>query len=271
MMSPGIAPRAIVHGVAAAVLATLAAGGCARVGPPGGGPEDTTPPEVLSTQPAAGATGVPVDTVVRIEFSEDMNRVAVERAFSLEPEVDLKNLAWDGRSLVVRPESDLPDSTTFVASIASGVDDSHGVGLEGDFSLTFSTGPTIDTGIIAGEVTRDGRPVEGATVWACRRSLVTEEGAVWPCRYSVSTGPEGTFRITGVAVSERPYVVLGFVDADEDDVYSVNEEEGVIADVVASISEPGDAAEGIKLELMDASGLDSPTAPGEEELWNSRR
>ena len=244
------------------VKALLAAGalitGCARVGAPGGGPADTTPPEVLATEPADGATWVPLDSVIRIAFSEEMNRVATERAFSLEPPVKLKNLKWDGLALVAKPESALPESTTFVVRIDEGADDYHGVKLEGRVSVTFSTGPSLDTGAISGIVTRDGDPVPGATVWACRGPVMTTDGVVRRCRYSATTDRDGTFSIAGVAASETPYLVLAFIDFNEDDVYSVDEEAGVIADVRASIAEPGTVAEGITLELEDSSEVEGP-------------
>ena len=143
--------------------------------------------------------------------------------------------------------------------------------MAGPFVLMFSTGPTVDTGVITGEVTRSGDPVSGATVWACRRAVRANDGSIEPCRYSAVTGADGTFRIEAVAASERPYVLLAFVDADEDGVYSVTDEEGVIASLEALVDEPGASASGIKMELEIPAGGEEPPAAGEEELWNSRK
>ena len=94
----GATKWALLAGLALA----LAAAGCARVGPPGGGPEDTTPPEIVSTEPADGATEVTRDASLRLVFSEDMDRVSAERAFSVEPGLEFRNLRWDGDVLVAR-------------------------------------------------------------------------------------------------------------------------------------------------------------------------
>lgn len=256
--------RSLAH-MPALVLALALISGCARVGPPTGGPEDSTPPEVVATVPEDGSTGTGRDTEIRIGFSEEMNRVSVERGFSIAPDVKLRNPRWDGTTFVARPVAELPDSTTFVVGVAESAEDYHGVALEEPFALMFSTGATLDTGVISGAVTMLGEGVAGATVWACRRSVTTEGGVVRSCRYATLTASDGTFRIVGVAASERPYVLLAFVDTNEDDVYSVHEETGRITDVAALIDGSGTTAAGIRIELADGLEEGTPASMGGEE------
>ncbi len=249
----------------ALALALAFISGCARVGLPPGGPEDSTPPEVVTTVPENGATGAGRDTRITIEFSEEMNRLSVERGFSIEPTVKLRNLMWDGAALVARPVAELPDSTTFVVRITESALDYHGVAIEEPFVMMFSTGGTLDTGVISGAVSMMGEGVPGATVWACRRSLSTVGRFVRSCRYATVTAADGTFRIVGVAASERPYVLLAFVDTNEDNVYSLREETGRIAETAALIDGPGATAAGIQIELADALDEEAPAIMREEE------
>jgi len=249
----------------ALVLALAFISGCARVGMPPGGPEDNTPPEVVTTAPENDATGTGRDTGITIGFSEEMDRLSVERSFSIEPVVKLRNLRWDGTALVARPVAELPDSTTFVVRIAESALDYHGVAIEAPFVLMFSTGPTLDTGVISGAVSVMGEGVPGATVWACRRSVKTAGGVIRGCRYAAMTAADGTFQIAGVAASERPYVLVAFVDTNEDDVYSVREETGRIADTAALIDEPGATATGIQIELADGLDEEMPASMRGEE------
>ncbi|MEA3408841.1 MAG: Ig-like domain-containing protein [Candidatus Eisenbacteria bacterium] len=238
-------------------LALVLISGCARVGLPPGGPEDTTPPEVVTTVPEDGATEAARDTQIEIEFSEEMNRVSVEHGFSIVPDVELRNLRWDGATLVAGPVAELPDSTTFIVEIAQSAKDYHEVAIEEPFVLMFSTGGTLDTGVISGAVSVMGAAVPGATVWACRGSVTTDGGVIRGCRYAAVTDTDGAFRIVGVAAMERPYILLAFIDTDEDNVYSVREETGRIAETNALIDGPGAVAAGIQIEL--AGDLDEET------------
>lgn len=250
--------RRATAALALAALAALAAS-CARTGPPGGGPEDTTPPEVVSTHPEEGATGVARDTVVRIAFSEEMRRVSVERALSVAPDTVSMTLSWEGRALLARPRRALPDSTTLVLTLGESAQDYHGVPLGAPFVLAFSTGPSVDTGVISGTVTSLGEPVAGAVVWACRRPPGTgPAGLLEPCRYSAVTAEDGAFRIERVAASDRPYTLVAFVDGNGDGGYSVREERGVIADAAALIVEPGATALGIHIELAGVFDENTP-------------
>ncbi len=120
------------RGFAAAVvvLGACMSAGCARPGPPGGGPLDSTPPAVVRTTPADGATDVPPETPIEIEFSEEMGRDSVERALSMTPNVGLDVPRWRGTTLTTRVlTGGLPDSTTFVVTIGPAALDYHSVAL----------------------------------------------------------------------------------------------------------------------------------------------
>ena len=256
----------------ALAVALVLVSGCARVGPPPGGPSDNTPPVIVLTVPENAATGVGRYGEIRIEFSEEMNRRSVERGFSIEPDVELRNLRWDGAALVVTPVAELPDSTTFVVGLAESAEDYHGVAMETPLVLTFSTGLTLHTGVISGAVTLMGDGVAGATVWACRPPVTSDDGIIRVCRYATLTASDGTFRFVGVAASERPYVLLAFVDKDGDNVYTVHEETGRLADAAAIIDGPDAVAPGIQIELTDGLDEGMPAITREkEELWNSQK
>lgn len=58
----------------------LGIGSCAQKGFPPGGPEDRTPPTIVSAFPDSGATGVELGSAMTVLFSEKMNRRSVEAA-----------------------------------------------------------------------------------------------------------------------------------------------------------------------------------------------
>lgn len=258
----GVAAARRTLAVVPALLAALAFG-CARVGPPGGGPEDSTPPAVSETVPGDGETLVAPDTEIRVEFSEEMNRISVERAFAVAPELKLKNLRWDGRTLVAPPEEALAESTTYTVEVAGTAQDYHGVSMPESHSFMFSTGPTLNTGRIDGLVTMARDPVPGATVWACAGAVEPDSlGVIARCGYGTTATPAGSFLIAGVRTRSTPYVLIAFIDLDEDGAYDTNEEPGRVSDAAALVDESGESASGLAIEIEDPHGGETPA--GEE-------
>lgn len=247
---------------AVAVLATaVCLSGCARTGPPGGGPADSTPPVVEETTPSDGATLVDRNVEIRIAFSEEMKRVTVERAFSLAPRVELDNLKWSGRTLVAAPSSALPDSTTFLVTVGETAEDYHGVAIETTHVFSFSTGERLHAGRISGRVSMNGEPVAGAAVWACRGAVAPDaDGRIVSCGYSTVSSEDGTFLIAGVRETSVPYTLLAFVDGDGDNAYSVGAETGRVSEAAAVVNEPGREATGMELVLEEPEegAVDAP-------------
>ncbi len=247
---------ALVSFATAVALAAVGAG-CAKPGPPGGGPPDEQPPEVVSTRPADAATMVDTDSELEIEFSEEMNRPSVERSLAIVPDVGRLDMSWKGRTLFVDPAESFPESTTVVVEIASSAQDYHNVASGRPFSFAFSTGPSMDSGIISGIVTAGGDPMEGAVVWACAgAALADSTGVVRPCGYGTSSGEDGTFTIRRVRPTATPYTIVAFMDANGDRRYAPSSETGGVLDDAAFVESQGDSVGGLVVPI-------EPPPPGE--------
>ena len=73
------------------------------------------PPEpaaVAMAYPRRDATAVPVDTVVQIVYSADVDRAAVEQAVQIDPPVPV-NKTWHGNTLVLEPQEPLKPDTPY--------------------------------------------------------------------------------------------------------------------------------------------------------------
>lgn len=238
-----------------AIVGLCVLAGCARPGPPPGGPADTTPPELVRTLPADGETRVDRDAVIEVEFSEEMDRQSVERAFSVTPEVALRNLRWKGRVLLAEPAEALPDSTTFVAAVAEVAKDYHGVRIARAHSFAFATGDAIDAGTLTGTVTVLEEPVEGAVVWACEGDVTTDSlGVVAPCAYAAKSTEDGEFALANVRSSTIGYSLVAFIDRNGNGRYETGTETGWIVPSAASVGAPGDSVGGLSIELRVPPG-----------------
>ena len=123
---------------------------------------DATAPSVISTAPAAGASGVATSAIVTATFSEPMNPASISAStFSLTPSGGASVAAafsYDGPTRTARltPSASLAAATTYTALIVSGpsgVRDVAGNPLAANHSWTFTTSstPPPPTGVIARE------------------------------------------------------------------------------------------------------------------------
>ncbi|HYI93632.1 MAG TPA: DUF4082 domain-containing protein [Bryobacteraceae bacterium] len=112
---------------------------------------DTTPPTVTSVTPANGATGVSQSTTVTATFSETMDattitttNVALRNGSALIPAIVAYNAST--RVLTLTPSSPLASSTTFTATVSTGVKDSSGNALAANRIWSFTTASSGSSG-----------------------------------------------------------------------------------------------------------------------------
>ncbi len=243
-----------------ALGALTALAGCAKPGPPPGGPIDEDPPWVVSTEPLDGAVDVAVDSGVFVLFSEEMDRASVERAVDITPETVLRRAGWRGPRLEIRTAEELSDSTTYVVTLGDGMRDYHGVATDTTVTLAFSTGGAIDDCAVTGTVTADGEPAVGATVWVCSTSPKPDSlGVIGRCGSSAMTAAGGSFDIGYLNPSRSPYSLVAFLDSDGDGAYSPWEEAGTVTFDAVTFAAPGDTMRGVALALEPPT--DASTSP----------
>jgi len=91
--------------------------------------EGFRPPQVLSTSPDNGATGVKVDSPIFITFTRPMDKEATEGAFSIFPDVGGHHFAWEDidKTMVFTPEAyllcDAGYSVTISTDAAAAIED----------------------------------------------------------------------------------------------------------------------------------------------------
>jgi hypothetical protein len=112
--------------------------------------DDTTPPEVVSTDPSAGAAGFPIDADITGTFSEDMVPASVdEDTFTLESGTTTVDgtVTYDLMTMIAtfKPDSNLSFFTNYTATISSDVEDRAGNKMAADFTWSFTTerGPLV--------------------------------------------------------------------------------------------------------------------------------
>ncbi len=136
----------------------------------GGG--DTTPPTVIATTPADGATGVLRDVVVTATFSEAMDAATVTAA-----SFHLRRGATDVAAAValeaatntarLTPAAPLDAGVTYTATVTTDVADTAGNHLAGTYTWSFTTVPTpAGWEQVGGQVSLAGQASEDPTMMA---------------------------------------------------------------------------------------------------------
>ena len=182
--------------------------GCAKVGPPTGGPVDKEPPRILSHYPESDALKVARDTEVEIVFSEPMNREQTEAALFTSPAGPLQ-LSWRGPRL--RIAMPLAEERTYVLTVGTGARDLRGNALTESFTLAFATGSQLDQGLVRGRVYQDHQPVAGTHVWAYDLGTFSGEVGLDEPSYQTQSGADGSYEFARLAPGH--YRVLAFRDA----------------------------------------------------------
>lgn len=167
---------------------------CATPSSPTGGPPDREGPTIVSTEPETGTTDFSGRTIT-FHFSEFVNRSSLSNEITVEPDIGITySLDWGRKSVSVAFERELPELTTLIVTIGTGLTDTNGNKLAAPKKVAVSTGPEIDDGELRGKVldALTGEGNEGNKVLLYRSPVNLEERA----NYIAETDTAGVFQFS---------------------------------------------------------------------------
>jgi hypothetical protein len=157
---------------------------------------DLVPPTVMSVSPVNGTTGVPINSVVQVQFSERIDPLTVTGTtmqvvpFGGNPISGTVTVSPDAKSATLTPGTPLVSDTTYVLKVSNGILDLAGQSLT-SFTSIFTTGTTTQgTGPQVVTVSppngSTGVPVNSQVVVALNEAI--EPASVNSNAVAVSTG-----------------------------------------------------------------------------------
>ncbi len=200
--------------------------------PPSGGKKDTIPPVIIGLNPLPGSTNVPVrKTQITITFNEYVKVKDPKSIFLSPPQQKPPKYKMRGKSLVVYFEEDLLENTTYTLDLTNAIEDNNESNLFPGYTLTFSTGDTIDSMVVTGTV-RDCntlQPIKGATVMLYKD---LSDSAVILRRpdAAVKTDAWGFFSLRNVA--DTLYRIYAVVDEAGNNLYDLDNDRIGFVDTV---------------------------------------
>ncbi|MEJ5349959.1 MAG: Ig-like domain-containing protein [Melioribacteraceae bacterium] len=196
--------------------------GCANQIPPGGGPVDIIPPQIIEVYPSNGTTNYNKN-YFEIKFSEYVDKRTVRDAIFISPPLKYPlEYEWSGRTLKINFQDTLRKNTTYTITIGAGIEDlnNHNKMIE-PFSFAFSTGEKIDSGKISGKI-YDKDPA-GVMVFAYKKNNNEINPSVKKPDFVSEVGKNGKYNLVGL--SEGEYFVFAMKDKLRDFLYQKNEDE----------------------------------------------
>lgn len=227
---------------------------CATQRPPSGGPVDTTPPEIIETDPPNKTTGFTGNTFT-FRFSEYVNRQSVESNLHISPLLSQPvEFDWSGKKVDIIISERIKPQTTYVLTLGSDVTDAHNVKMGKSFTLAISSGDSIDDGYVRGTVIAQN--AGGISIFAynlnSRNADTLNPSQVLP-EYVVQTGNEGMFEFKNISVGT--YRFFAVRDKLKDNLYDVQSDEfGVLhQDIIVKASDTLCAPMQFQLSIEDTT------------------
>jgi Ice-binding-like/Bacterial Ig-like domain len=110
--------------------------------------KDTSPPDIVAINVAAGATCVPLDQKIKVTFDEQMDSLTINPStFFIAGVAGAVTYDVVSQTATLTPSANLAANTTFTITVTTGAMDLGGVPLAAPFHQTFTTGPCVGGGV----------------------------------------------------------------------------------------------------------------------------
>ncbi|WP_340111545.1 Ig-like domain-containing protein [Maribellus mangrovi] len=202
---------------------------CANIGMPSGGPKDTIPPVLESTDPELRALNYK-ENDVRFTFNEYINTDEISETLVISPPLSKRpTIRTKSKTLIIQFNEDLKDSVTYSLDFKNSLVDNNEKNPIENMRFLFSTGPELDTLRIAGQVVDafNMEPIEKGLVLLQRNLHDSAVFKVIP-DYIARTDEEGMFLMDNIAGGE--YRLFALNDMNSDMMYNEGAEEIAFAD-----------------------------------------
>ncbi|HQG62790.1 MAG TPA: Ig-like domain-containing domain [Bacteroidales bacterium] len=217
------------------ILGLILISACAKISSPTGGPKDTRPPVVVKSEPVSGTRNYNGKKFV-VTFDEFVELREINEKFMVSPPMQKKpEISIKGKSLVVKFDDDLRDSTTYTFYFQDAIRDLNEGNPIDNYSFVFSTGPVIDSLSVTGNVLKanDLNPPENTLVLLY--SDLSDSAFIKKIPDYISKADKnGYFRIDNI--KEGTYRLYALIDADNNKNFNLPDEELAFLDSLVIIN-----------------------------------
>jgi ATP-dependent Clp protease adapter protein ClpS len=159
---------------------------------------DATPPAVMSTTPAAGATGMSLTASITASFSEPLDPTSVNtttfvvRSGVGAPVPGIVSYTAATRTAEFRPSPSLPNGANVLVTITTGIKDAAGNRLPSDFTFSFSTRDEAPPNVVSTSPANGATGVAGTSTVAVTFNKLIDAATLNAASFTVSVTSGGT-------------------------------------------------------------------------------
>ncbi|MQA89542.1 MAG: hypothetical protein GEU90_04835 [Gemmatimonas sp.] len=222
----------LVRGAIALIIAVSVGWACAHVEAPPGGPDDTTPPEILTTRPQADTIAPGYRDPVVLVFTERISERSIVDAVTVSPRTSPVSVDIGRDEIRVSLRQGWSPGAIYHVGVGQNVEDLFGNRLAEPIRFVFSTGPEIPETALSGTVIDriTGLPDTDVRVEAIRTDSLV---------YATLPDTAGAFLIA--QFPEGEYEVRAYRDLNRNRAFDPFEA-GDSAAVEVRVDEPADVA-----------------------------
>lgn len=198
--------------------------GCASMQNPQGGPKDTEAPKLVKAEPKDLTTNFKAEKI-NLDFNEFIKLTNEFKEFSISPEMEKPPvLKAKLRRLTIDLKDSLEKNTTYTLNFGKAITDiTEGNALK-NFTYVFSTGPTLDSLSLSGNVKNaiTGQPEMDAVVFILPLNRDSIFGKKKPAIYT-TTDSSGNYKLKNLR--EDTYKVYALKEKGGDKIYQQESDE----------------------------------------------
>ena len=197
---------------------------CALPAAPDGGPRDTTPPKIIFSSIENNSTNI-LTNELKWTFDEYVVLQSPSRnIFSSPPLPENTKYEIRRKSLIISWDNDLLSSSTYVIQMGAAIKDLHEGNVLKGIQWVFSTGSSLDSGEIIGQIIDPWSNSPAKDIAVC---LYPDQGSndsviFKPALYSSRTDDSGFYKLEYI-VRDKAYKIRAFKDTDGNNRLSVGE------------------------------------------------
>ena len=198
---------------------------CAQVTPLTGGKKDDTPPKVLSYKPENASLNFNTK-VIEVQFNEYIVLKDVANQFIITPQTkELPDIQASGKKLKITFNEDLLPNTTYKMAFGNSVTDLNESNVLQNFEYIFSTGPTIDSLKLSGQILNASDKKPSAQVLVGLYSADAIDSIIYKDKplYISKTDGGGNFSFNYLPDSK--FKIVGIRDQNKNLLYDGSEEQ----------------------------------------------